>query len=76
MGSMYLQSKETKSIVMAYVEIRQPGNREVRDDCPGLERRCIPLRHQDQLAVRDQEGTGRRKFSLEGGVHCRPLDGS
>ena len=64
MRGMYLQSKETKSIVMAYVEIRQPLNRKVGNDCPGMERRGIPLRNQDQLAVRDQEGTGRRKFCL------------
>ena len=74
MRRVYLQSKETKSIVMAYVEIRQPRNRKVGDDCPGMERRCIPLRNEDQHAIRDQKGTGRRKLSLEGGVNGRPLD--
>jgi hypothetical protein len=75
MGGMYLQSKETKSTVMTYVEISKPGNREVGDDCPGIERICITLSDQDELAIRDQEGTGRRKFSLEGGAHWWPLDG-
>jgi hypothetical protein len=75
MRGMYLQSEETESTVMAYVEISKPGNREVGDDCPGLKGRSISLRYQDQLAVGDQEGTGRRKLSFEGSVHGRPLDG-
>ena len=78
MGGMCSQSKETKSTVMTYVEISKPGNREVGDDYSGIRRRCIrciTLRHQDQLALRDQEGTARRKLPLKGGIHGRPLDG-